>query len=194
MRRLLLLLLACSSMSVAAARGQDTSGGGIPESISWMSGKSKIDTYKNFCKINILVRPHPDKEIESFILKAYKGDSDSFAFVGFMVWNGYAGFKADKLAGKLALVTAMNHGSPSAAAFIAQTFLKAKTTSSDEQADAVLSAIHWYGVSVGMGSTTAYDLSMKLIDMISKDNNQTKDALFGVLNNGIAEGKQKRKP
>lgn len=194
MKRFLLMLIACSWMCASTANGQEASASDFQESMSWMGGKSRADTYKRFCEINVLIRPHPDKEIESFISKASKGDSESFAFVAFMVWSGYAGFKVDKVAGKLAMTTAMNKGSPSAAAFIAQTFQQSQAKSDDEKIDAMLSAIHWYGVSVGMGNKTAYDMSMKLIDALSMGDNKTKDDLFVIFNRGIAEGKRNKKP
>jgi hypothetical protein len=110
-----------------------------------------------------------------------------------MVWKGYAGFRADQLAGKFGLIRAMNDGSGAAAGFIGQTFQQRPGVSDDEKADSFFSAIHWYGVAAGMGETQVHQTAISLIDALSAGKQDVRDQLMSVYNKGMEEGASKRK-
>lgn len=145
--------------------------------------------YKQFIQVHQIITPHPDKEIESFIQRANSGESDSFALIAFYIWSGYAGFREDKPAGKLALNRAMTDGSSQAPYWIAQTFFQANEGNDQEKADNFLTGIQWLGVSAGMGETQAHDKAIEIIDETAKSDQKLKTTLMGVYNSGLEDSK-----
>ena len=145
--------------------------------------------YKQFIQVHQIISPHPDKDIESFIQRANSGESDSFALIAFYIWSGYAGFREDKPAGKLALNRAMTDGSSQAPYWIAQTFFQANEGNDQEKADNFITGIQWLGVSAGMGATLAHDKAMEIIDETAKSDQKLKTTLMGIYNSGLEESK-----
>jgi hypothetical protein len=158
--------------------------------INALAIEHQASAYKSFIKPYLIVSPHPDKNIEAFIENAFKGDTDSFALIAYYINTGYAGFYKS-VNGKVALVRAMNDGSAQAPFWIAQTFLIADVLNTDEEKiDQIISALHWFGVSAGMGENRAHEYAMDLVANTAKDNSKFRLDLMALYNTGLEEGKK----
>ena len=189
---LVLLTTAAATWAQPVERptAQDRSLSGLQAAISDLPPSQ---AYPKFCDLFVIVSPHPDSTIEGFIKRARFGDPGSFAFVSFMVWKGFAGFKSDQVAGKFGLIRAMNDGSGAAAGFIGQTFQQRPGDTDNEKADSYFAALHWYGVAVGMGEAQVHQTAVAFIDALSAGKQDTRDRLMTLYNKGMEEGAAKRR-
>lgn len=186
----MLLFLTTSNSVVLAADQNDLFSLGLK---TLESPKASV-AYKQFIQIYQIVSPHPDSDTEAFIQQAKKGESDSFALIAYYIWSGYAGFRENKLAGKIALTRAMKDGSSQAPFWIAQTFFQVESSSSDkERADNFFSGIQWLGVSAGMGESRSHDKAMNLIEETAKGDQNIQQNLMSLYNLGLEESKQYKK-
>lgn len=187
----LVFALLAATAGWAQPTAQDRSLAGLQAAIADLPPEQ---AYGKFCDLFVIISPHPDKTIEGFIKRARAGEPGAFAFVSFMVWKGYAGFRNDQIAGKFGLIRAMNDGSGAAAGFIGQTFQQRPGTADNEKLDSYISALHWYGVAVGMGETKVHETATALIDSLSAGRQETRDSLMTFYNRGMEKGAAKRNP
>lgn len=162
--------------------------------ISALENKNSKVAYSKFIQTFQIVSPHPDINIEEFIQRANKGESDSFALIAFYVWSGAANFHSNKIAGKLALIRSMSDGSPQAPFWIAQTFFRSDPNSSNsEKIDYFISGVQWLGISSGMGESRSHDEAMELIEEITNGDQKLKSDLMAMYNIGLEESKKYKK-
>ena len=166
-----------------------------------LTPKDRKIAFTQFIDIFQIVKPNPNVEIESFIKQSESGDSNSFAFIAYMIWRGEAGFRKDKVAAKIAMMRALSEGSTQAPWFLAQTFLySAQEESGKEQMDDFISAIQWLGVSTGLGESRSHEDAMHHIELTAKalsqgaekNRQQIRSDLLRFYNQGL-EGAKKYK-
>ena len=163
-------------------------------SISALAETPRAASYQKFLSLHVISRPHPEKELEAFIQRAARGESDAFAFVAMMVWQEYAGFRGPQVVGKLALTRAMNDGSSVAAFFIGETFVRGGVGPGENRGELYLDSLHWYGVAAGMGEAKAHDRALEIIKVLGKDlGEEQQRQLHFLYNRGMEEGVANRK-
>lgn len=187
-RLIALLMLVAASCSAALAQTPEEAQK-FSASISALAEKPRAVAYDKFIGLHVIAKPHPEKDVESFIQRARRGDKDAFAFVSMMVWREYAGFRGQQVVGKLALIKAMNDGSALGAYFIAETFVTGGVSNNQARGERYLDSLHWFGVAAGMGESRAHDRALEIIKLLGTNlNEEQRRQLHFLYNKGMEEG------
>jgi hypothetical protein len=188
-----LLLLAFAAIFAAARAQSPQETQEFVQSTEALALQPRSAAYGRFIDLYLISAPHADKGIQGFIDRARKGDKDAFAFVSFMIWQGYAGFRSNQLNAKLALTSAMKDGSATAAYFLGETFVQAATRSDAERAERYADSLHWYGMAAGMGEARGHDRAMEIIKTLAPINQDHRRVFMGLYNSGLEQGVQAKR-
>ena len=163
------------------------------QSIDALALQPRSRAYTKFIDIYLIANPHADKGIQEFIERARKGDKDAFAFVAFMIWQGYAGFRSNQINAKLALSSAIKDGSAPAAYFIGETFVQAQAKNDAERAERYADALHWFGMASGMGESRGHERALEIVKVLAPSDQEHRRALMGRYNAGLEQGVQNKR-